>query len=368
MNKKTPLYQEHINLQAKMAPFAGYDMPIQYPQGVIKEHEWTRASAGLFDVSHMGQALVQGEKAAEFFSRLTPSSFLKTPHSMAKYTVLTNEKGGIIDDLIITRMGDNKFFVVFNAGRKEVDIDWMKKNLPAGVSFEELSGHALVALQGPKAESALMKEIPGADLGNLGYMRMMEASWKGTPVFISRLGYTGEDGFEISVPAGKAGAFWNALLSNPDVQPVGLAARDSLRLEMGYPLYGHDLNENITPVEAAIGWVISKDHKEFIGAENVLAQLASGSGIKRIGVKLEGSGIAREGAEIYAGSEKIGHLTSGGFSPSLKCAIGQGYVKSAFAKEGQKVEVEVRGKRIPASLCSFVFMQAKTKKPLKKAS
>ena len=354
---------------AKMCPFAGYDMPINYPLGIIKEHEWTRSKAGLFDVSHMGQAIVSGDKAAAFFSRLTPSSFARTPASRAKYTVLTNDKGGIIDDLIITRMDEKKFFVVFNAGRKDVDIAWMKKNLPAGVAFEELAGHALIALQGPKAESALAREMPDAGVPAIPYMTMKEASWKGVPVFISRLGYTGEDGFEISVPAAKSAELWKALLAYPEVEAIGLAARDSLRLEMGYPLYGHDLNEDTSPVEAALSWVISKDHKDFIGAGPVLAQLASGPARKRVGVRLEGAGIAREGTDIYSGSEKIGTLTSGGFSPSLKVAIGQGYVKSEFAQEGRHVEVDVRGRKIPAIIHALSFMAAQTKpSSLKKAS
>jgi len=369
MNKKTPLYQEHVAAGAKLCAFAGYDMPIHYAPGVIKEHEWTRSSAGLFDVSHMGQAIVSGDKAADFFSRITPSSFVKTPAGRAKYTVLTNDKGGIIDDLIITRMNDKKFFVVFNAARKDVDIAWMKKNLPAGVRFEELADNALIALQGPKAEAALAKEIPDADLPNLPYMTMKEARWQGNLVFISRLGYTGEDGFEISLNQEMAPTFWSALLANPDVKAIGLAARDSLRLEMGYPLYGHDLNEETTPVEAALSWIITKDHKDYIGVASILPQLTSGATKKRVGVKLTESGIAREGAEIYANGEKIGALTSGGFSPSLKVAIGQGYVKSDFAKEGEKVEVDVRGRRIPAIIHGLSFMQAQTKpSSLKKAS
>ena len=391
MNKQTPLYKEHMALAAKMCPFAGYDMPINYALGVIKEHEWTRTKAGLFDVSHMGQAIVSGDKAAEFFSRITPSSFIKTPNGRAKYTVLTNEAGGIIDDLIITRMEEKKFFVVFNAGRKDVDIAWMKKNLPSGVSFEELAGNALIALQGPKAESALAKEIPEVNLAALPYMTLAQAKWppplhsgapgndaaapkqseggKGAPVIISRLGYTGEDGFEISIAADKAAAFWNALLTNPDVQAIGLAARDSLRLEMGYPLYGHDLNEEITPVEASLSWVISKGHSGFIGAEKILKQLESGPAKKRVGVKLLESGIAREGCDIYVDGQTIGSRTSGGFSPSLKLAIGQGYVKSEFTREGQPLDVEVRGKKIPAAVHPLSFMTAQTKpSSLKKAS
>jgi aminomethyltransferase len=368
MSLKTPLHPEHLAVNAKMCAFAGYDMPIQYTDGVIKEHEWTRSQAGLFDVSHMGQAIVEGAGAAEFFSKITPSSFLKTPNSMAKYTVLTNDQGGIIDDLIITRMDEQKFFVVFNAARKEVDIAWMKKHLPSGLKFTELADHALLALQGPKAEMVLAKEMPQAKLADLGYMRLLETQWNGVPVIVTRLGYTGEDGFEISVPQGKAVALWKQLLTHAQVKPIGLAARDSLRLEMGYPLYGHDLNETTTPVEAAIAWIIGKDHSGFFGAETILKQRDGGAKTQRVGIKLTESGIAREGAEIFVGAEKIGTLTSGGFSPSLKQSIGQGYVNSAHAKDGQAVEVEVRGKRIKAVVCGLAFMPAQTKTVMKKAS
>lgn len=361
MTLKTPLYAEHVAANAKMAPFAGYDMPIQYADGVLKEHEWTRASAGLFDVSHMGQAIVEGDKATEFFSRLTPSAFATLATGRAKYTVLTNAGGGIIDDLIITRMSATKFFVVFNAARKSVDIPWMKQHLPAGVTFTELEGNSLIALQGPKAESVLLKEIPSANVNELPYMALTEAQWTGAHVIVSRLGYTGEDGFEISIPQSKASAFWTALLKHPEVKTIGLAARDSLRLEMGYPLYGHDLDETTTPVEASLGWVMSKGHTGFIGADNIAAEPKR----KRVGVKLLESGIAREGATLYAGAQKIGTLTSGGFSPSLKFAIGQGYVEAPFAKDGQPINVEVRGKRIPGMITGLAFMTAQTKKPQK---
>ena len=368
MSKQTPLHGEHVALGAKMCPFAGYDMPINYAMGVIKEHEWTREKAGMFDVSHMGQAIVRGAKAAEFFERITPSSFAKLANGRAKYTVLTNESGGIIDDLIITRFNDDTFFVVFNAGRKEVDIAWMQKNLPEGVTFEELKDRALIALQGPKAEQVLMHEMDDEHVLSLPYMSAVLAEWDDTELYISRLGYTGEDGFEVSVPVDMALPLWKALLAYDEVEAIGLAARDSLRLEMGYPLYGHDLNEETTPVEAALSWVIGKEQTGFIGADNILPQ-REGCAKRRVGVKLEGAGIAREGAAIYAGDKKIGELTSGGFSPSLKVAIGQGYVTSDYSKEGTKIEVEVRGKRIPASIHALSFVSAKTKSSqLKKAS
>jgi aminomethyltransferase len=369
MNQKTPLFSEHVKLGAKMCPFAGYDMPIQYPFGVIKEHEWVRENAGIFDVSHMGQAFVKGAAAAAFFSRITPSSFAKTPHGRAKYTVLTNDNGGIIDDLIITRMDDDKFFVVFNAGRKDVDRAWMQKNLPPAVSFEELANNALIALQGPKAESALQKLLPSANLAAQAYMTILESEWQSVPVLVSRLGYTGEDGFEISIPANYAAAFWNKLLENSDVKPIGLAARDSLRLEMGYSLYGHDLTEETNPIEASLSWVMTKGHQGYFGAGVLVPAFSIEPARKRVGIKLTGQGIAREGAEIFVGTEKIGTLTSGGFSPSLKQAIGQGYITSNYANEGQAVEVEVRAKRIPAVVHALSFMPAKTKSTsLKKAS
>jgi len=357
MNLKTPLHAEHLALGAKMCPFAGYDMPIQYALGVIKEHEWTREHAGAFDVSHMGQAWVRGAGAAEFLGRITPSSFLKTPHSRAKYTVLTNDKGGIIDDLIITRGGDDSFFVVFNAGRKDVDIAWFKKQLPAGVSFEFLSEQALIALQGPKAEEVLVREMADIGLRAMPYMTMKESSWKSTPVIISRLGYTGEDGFEISIPASQASALWRALLTHGEVKPIGLAARDSLRMEMGYPLYGHDLDEATTPIEASLGWVMSKGHSGFIGETSIGGAPAR----KRVGIKLTEPGIAREGATIYSGEDIIGTLTSGGFSPTLKMAIGQGYVAASHAREGKPVAIEVRGKKIAGEITPLAFLTPKTK-------
>ncbi|MFW0777776.1 MAG: glycine cleavage system aminomethyltransferase GcvT [Rickettsiales bacterium] len=368
MNKRTPLYDDHVALGAKMCPFAGYDMPINYKLGVIKEHEWTREKAGMFDVSHMGQAIVRGAKATEFFEHITPSSFANLANGRAKYTVLTNEQGGIIDDLIITRFNDETFFVVFNAGRKEGDIAWMQKNLPQGVSFEELKDRALIALQGPKAAHVLMQELDDEGVTNLPYMSAVQAEWDDEDLYVSRLGYTGEDGFEISVPVDMALSFWKALLAYDEVETIGLAARDSLRLEMGYPLYGHDLSEETSPIEASIGWVIGKDNTGFIGADNILPQREN-CPRRRVGVKIEGAGIAREGAMIYVGDKKIGELTSGGFSPSLKVAIGQGYVTSEYAKEGTKIEVEVRGKRIPASIHGLSFVSAKTKSSqLKKAS
>ncbi len=358
---KTALFDSHIAAGAKTGPFAGYDMPLYYKEGVLKEHEWVRASAGLFDVSHMGQIWLEGAGVVAFLEKITPSNFAKAGHSVAKYTVLTNDKGGIVDDLIITRIHDTKFFSVINAGCKEKDIAWITDHLPADVKLTRLDDRALIALQGPKAEQAL-REVLKIDASDLGYMRMIEVD----DLFVSRLGYTGEDGFEISVPVMKAPELWAKLLNNPLVKPIGLAARDSLRLEMGYPLYGHDINDETTPLEADLGWVMGKGNESFIGAGNVLGKTLTR---KRVGVKLTDKGIAREGAEIRNDkNEMIGALTSGGHSPTLKSSIGMGYVEAAYTAPGTKIFVTVRGNNIAAEIAPLPFIPARTKSSKKIAA
>lgn len=369
MLKTTPLHEAHKTMNAKMGEFAGYDMPLYYDAGVIAEHEWVRTQAGLFDVSHMGQVVIEGPGAAEYFERLTPSSFGKKKPGRAQYTVLTNEGGGIIDDLIVTRLSEDKFFAVINAGCKDKDIAWMKQNLPGNLALEYYEDRALIALQGPGAKKVLCDTMQ-CDVSDLPYMHLMEAeALLGTKIFVSRLGYTGEDGFELSVPARKAQDAWEALINHPEVKPIGLAARDSLRLEMGYPLYGHDIDAETSPVEADLSWVIGKDNEDFIGAERVLKERAEGPQRKRIGVKLLEKGIAREGAEIRdAEDRKVGQLTSGGFSPVLQGGIGQGYIESALANVGEKVFVNVRGRNIAAEVEAMPFVPAKTKSMKKQAA
>lgn len=361
--KTTPLHATHVAFSAKMGEFAGYDMPLYYADGVLKEHEQVRASAGIFDVSHMGQIILEGAGVIEFLEKLTPSSFAATKPFTAKYTVLTNEEGGIVDDLIITKLSDTKFFTVINAGCKEKDIEWIKKHLPAGVTLTRLDDRALIALQGPKAE-AVLKSTLGIDASGMGYMKFMETQHGGKELFVSRLGYTGEDGFELSVPEGYADYIWRKLADDPAVKPIGLAARDSLRLEMGYCLYGHDIDATTTPLEADLSWVMSKTNTSFIGAQKALAVPKR----KRIGVKLMDKGVAREGAEIRnAQDQKIGILTSGSFSPTLKESIGQGYVDASAATIGADVFVNVRGRNIPAKLAAMPFTPPKTK-AVKKAA
>lgn len=357
--KKTPLHANHLKFKAKMAKFAGYDMPIQYETGVLTEHNWTREKAGLFDVSHMGQVMVQGAGSLAFWEKLTPSAIDKLGHNVAKYTVFTNEEGGIIDDLIVTRLADDKFFAVINAGCKDKDIAWMQMNLPDNAKLLNLEDRALLALQGPMAEKVL-REALGIDASELGYMRFMKAEL----LYISRLGYTGEDGFEISVRTDDVAGIWDKLLAHPDVKPVGLAARDSLRLEMGYPLYGHDITADTSPVEADLGWIMGKDRTGYVGEQAVRAHRENGPPRLRLGIKLTDKGVAREGAEIFTLSgQKLGDLTSGGHSPTLNASIGQGYIDTALGKIGDEILVRVRGRDIKGVIASLPFVEPKTKKP-----
>ncbi len=362
--KTTALNKTHINQGAQMVEFAGYNMPVQYKDGMLKEHEWVRSgSVGLFDVSHMGQLFFEGNGLAEFFSNITPTSFLTVKDNSAKYTVLTNENGGIIDDLIITKINDNKFFVVINAGCKEKDIAWIKKNLPKNIKMTQLDDRSLIAVQGQKSELVLQTLIKVGKLVDLPYMNIgFYKLNNGKEVFISRTGYTGEDGFEVSIANEEATAFWLELCKNDLVKPIGLGARDSLRLEMGYPLYGHDLSEEISPIEADLRWVVSKTNEKFIGSVRILKEKEEGISRKRVGIKLSQRGIAREGSEIRnMDGRKIGSLTSGGFSPQLKSSIGQGYIDIDHANVGQQVLVVVRDKELQATIESPVFVQARTK-------
>tara|TARA_R110001592_G_scaffold20926_25_gene84914 strand:- start:44483 stop:45583 length:1101 start_codon:yes stop_codon:yes gene_type:complete len=358
MSRSTALHGAHVALGAKMGEFAGYDMPLYYDLGVKGEHEWVRSSAGLFDVSHMGQIMIKGRNdgsdAVEFFEKITPSSVSKLGIDRTKYTVLTNEQGGIIDDLMITRTGPNAFHCVINAGCKEKDIDWIKSQMPDSLEFTYFDDWALIALQGVQAEN-VMRDALGIDLSDLPYMGLWARD--DYKMFVSRLGYTGEDGFEISVPNDAAVDIWNTLLAHDAVEPIGLAARDSLRLEMGYCLYGHDIDATTTPLEADLGWVMGKDNNGYIGAENVTAPTR-----KRVGIRLTGKGIAREGSEIRTLDDTvISTLSSGGFSPTLGQSIGQGYVPMDHAAVGTSLFVNVRGRNIEAEIAKMPFLPAKTK-------
>ncbi len=366
MLRKTVIHQHHIDLGAKMGEFAGYDMPLYYGEGVIKEHEWVRSSCGLFDVSHMGQAMVKGEGALEFVQKLTPSSFEKLEIDRTKYTVLTNPEGGIIDDLMVTRTAEDGFHFVINAGCKDKDIAWMKENLPDSVEFTHFDDWALLALQGPEAEN-VMREALGFDCSDMPYMSMRAEN--DNSFFISRLGYTGEDGFELAVKNSEGPELAKKLLAHDAVKPIGLAARDSLRLEMGYALYGHEITSETSPVEANITWVISKSRSGYFGYERIHKDLSEGVERKLVGIKLTDKGVAREGAEIRSeADEVVGVLTSGGHSPTLKESIGMGYVQTDLATTGQKLFVNVRGRNIAAVVADLPFVPAKTKSMKKKAA
>ncbi len=366
MPRKTVLHGAHKALGAKMGAFAGYDMPLYYELGVKKEHEWVREHAGLFDVSHMGQIMVRGEdkdgsSAVEFFERITPSSFDNLDIDHTKYTVLTNENGGIIDDLMVTRTGMNAFHCVINAGCKEKDTEWIKSQIPedGDLEFTHFEDWALIALQGASAEQVMLDALD-MDLADLPYMGLWAR--EDYQMFVSRLGYTGEDGFEIAVPNEAAPELWSKLVDHEEVEPIGLAARDSLRLEMGYCLYGHDIDSATSPVEAGLSWVIGKENTGFIGADTVLDHMHNGVARKRVGIQLLGKGIAREGAPILDGQGlEIGTLTSGGYGPSIEAAVGQGYVPRECSKAGTDIFVDVRGRKIAAKVAKMPFMVARTK-------
>ena len=329
-------------------------MPVQYPLGIIKEHQHTRSAAGLFDVSHMGQYVLHGAQAAVFLEHVTPSAFIKLPAGKCRYTMLTNAGGGCIDDCIITRLDDETFYLVLNAGCKEKDVAHMRGHLPDGCTLTPHANTALLALQGPQAEQVL-QTVCEVDLSGLKKMHLLQTNINSAPCLVGRTGYTGEDGFEISTPDGTA--LWQALLKNSAVQPIGLGARDSLRLEAGFPLYGHDLDDTTSPVEAGLAWVLRKNRLEScLGGTVIAQQLANSAPRSRVGLKVTDKGIAREGTAIYKADKRIGTLTSGGFAPSLGCAIGMGYIQTGSAFPGDSVWLNVRGKKLAAQLTDTNFL------------
>ncbi|SDT92108.1 glycine cleavage system aminomethyltransferase GcvT [Stappia sp. ES.058] len=361
----TPLTDLHRELGARLVPFAGYEMPVQYPQGIIAEHTHTREKAGLFDVSHMGQAWLVGpdfETTAAALERITPSAIAALKPGRQRYTVLLNETGGIVDDLMVSRPegaeNDGRLFLVVNASRKAVDYETIAASLPENVRLESIEDRALIALQGPMAADVLKAHAPEA--ADMAFMAARSMEFDGIAVHVSRSGYTGEDGYELSVPAGAAEAIARALLADERVAPVGLGARDSLRLEAGLCLYGHDIDETTSPVEGAITFVLQKRRKEagdFPGAKRILAELANGPERVRVGFTLEGRAPAREGAEIRdASGNAIGTVTSGGFAPSLGAPIAMGYVDPANAKVGTKLTLVVRSRELPATVADMPFV------------
>ena len=366
--KQTPLHALHVARGGKMVPFAGYDMPVQYATGVLKEHLQTRAAAGLFDVSHMGQLTLRAksgklEDAALALEKLVPMDILALAPGRQRYAQFTNEAGGILDDLMVANFGDHLFLVV-NAACKDEDEAHLRTHLSDSCIIETLPDRALIALQGPKAADVLAKFCPEAPA-----MKFMDAGphqVNGIACFVSRSGYTGEDGYEISIPNDQAEALTSALLDRPDVLPIGLGARDSLRLEAGLCLYGHDIDTTTTPIEGGLNWSIQKSRRTggaraggFLGSDKILAQLDGGAPRKRIGLLPEGRAPVREGVLLFAdatSTESIGSVTSGGFGPSLGAPIAMGYLPSAQAADGTTVYAELRGQRMPMKVSPMPFV------------
>ncbi len=353
---RLPLDAWHRAKGGRMVPFAGYEMPVQYA-GIIAEHLWTRLNAGLFDVSHMGQLLFHGSGVDAALETLMPGDFRAAVDMKPKYSLLLEDDGGIIDDLMATRRGED-FYVVVNGATKHGDIDYMEGRLPAGVIIDHMKEQALLALQGPRAAEVLETIIPG--VSGLSFMEAGPFHWQGRSLWISRSGYTGEDGFEISVPAMAAAALADAITAHELTRPIGLGARDSLRLEAGLPLYGHDLDDRTTPVMAGLAFAINKRRRAeggFPGAMRILAELDNGPPQKRVGLEIDGRQPVREGALVLDGEgNQVGKITSGGFSPSLQRPISMGYVASHLSEPGTALKLEQRGKLFDARVAVMPFV------------
>lgn len=365
---KTPLHDLHIELGARMVPFAGYDMPVQYPAGVLKEHLHTRAKCGLFDVSHMGQVEIRAksgtyEDAALALETLVPVDILGLKEGRQRYGFFTDENGCILDDLMFANRGDH-LLVVVNAGCKQADIAHMRKHISDRVDIIYLEDRALLALQGPKAEKVLTELWAG--LYAMKFMDVREVALHDIPAIVSRSGYSGEDGFEISVPADKAEALARILLDHPDCEPIGLGARDSLRLEAGLCLYGNDIDTTTSPIEAGLEWAIQKARRNggareggFPGADRILSELENGTSRCRVGLKPEGKAPVRGHAKLYADAEgkaELGEVTSGGFGPSVEGPVAMGYVAASHAEPGTQIYAEVRGKYLPVTVAAMPFV------------
>lgn len=361
---KTPLHATHAALGARLVPFAGYDMPVQYPTGILTEHNWTRESAGLFDVSHMGQAALIGPDhatTARALEALVPADMLNLKPGQQRYSQLLADDGGILDDLMVARpldpVLDGTLLLVVNAACKGADYAHIAAHLPADVRLETYDDRALLALQGPKAVEVMARHAPGT--ADMDFMAVISTTFDGLPIGISRSGYTGEDGYEISVAEADAVTLWNALLAEPEVKPIGLGARDSLRLEAGLCLYGHDIDTTTSPVEGALVWSIQKRRREeggFPGAERIQRELKDGPARVRVGLTFDGRAPAREGAEIAKDGQVVGIVTSGGFAPTLNAPIALGYVPPALAVPGTRLDVLVRGKALAATIVTPPFV------------
>tara|TARA_R110002096_G_scaffold190444_8_gene371564 strand:+ start:670 stop:1800 length:1131 start_codon:yes stop_codon:yes gene_type:complete len=366
---KTPFFDMHVAAGGKMVPFAGYAMPVQYPLGIMKEHLHCREKAGLFDVSHMGQCYIRatdGGDPAKALEQLMPGALAVLKPGKMRLTLLLNETGGIEDDLMVTRTfdADDTLYVVVNAACKDKDYGILESKLGSQIAIERLDDHALLALQGPRAEAILAELAP--EVANLMFMESTMVTLEGTVCRVSRCGYTGEDGYEISVPQEEAPAFAERLLRHEDVEWIGLGARDSLRLEAGLCLSGHDFNGTTSPVEANLNFVLGKKRREegdFIGSERILRELAEGPSKKLVGILPGGRAPAREGAEVAdMDGNIIGIVTSGGFGPTMGNPVAMGYVPAAFAADGTDIQLIVRGKALPAKVAKTPFVEQRYKR------
>jgi aminomethyltransferase len=365
--RRTPLYDVHVSLGARMVPFAGFAMPVQYPAGIIAEHNATRSAAGLFDVSHMGQAILRGDDPAASFERLVPGDITGLTTGRMRYTLLLNDAGGIRDDLMVTQIEEGglpALFLVVNAGCKDADFAHIAALLADEAELQILNDSALLALQGPKAEAVLATLAP--ECRYLVFKQGAEMTLDGAAAYVTRSGYTGEDGFEISLANDAVAGLAQTLLAHDDVEPVGLGARDSLRLEAGLCLYGHDIDETTSPIEAGLAWAVGKRRREsadFPGAETILQQLNEGPARKRVGIRPDGRAPVREGAVIRdAEDAEIGIVTSGGFGPTVGGPVAMGYVNAACAASGTALKIELRGRSVPATVADLPFVPAKYKR------
>ena len=363
--RKTPLHPLHVSLGARMVEFAGYDMPVQYPDGIIKEHLHTRSQAGLFDVSHMGQAVLDGDDPASALERLTPADVAGLKDGQQRYALLLNDEGGIKDDFMVARLpGSRALHLVVNASTKENDFAYIAERLKGRAELKPQPARALLALQGPFAEDVLARH--DYDVQKLGFMKIARFRIAGAAAMVSHSGYTGEDGFEISIDANEADYVARALLAEPEVNPIGLGARDSLRLEAGLCLYGHDIDETTSPIEAGLAFSIGKRRKlarDFPAADRLMTQLLEGTSRKRVGLRVLDKVPAREGAEIIdTAGRVIGRVTSGGYGPSVGAPIAMGYVMSEFAADGTELAIMVRGTARPAQVAPMPFVPHRYKR------
>jgi aminomethyltransferase len=363
MMKRTPLYETHVKSGAKIVPFAGWQMPLSY-SGVTDEHQTVRTAVGLFDISHMGRFELAGKGAEAYLERLTPGPVHKMQRGSAQYSMLLNESGGILDDIYLYKRGVDKFFVIVNAANLDKDFKWMTSHLPSGVDLKDVSGEtALLALQGPRSWEVLVQIIPfgKSEIALRNFIETELVPARGAKALIARTGYTGEKGYELVIPAEAAETVWKALLEagkSERIKPIGLGARDTLRLEMGYPLYGHDMNEETTPLEADLERFIDFE-KDFIGKEALLLRREKGIQRKLIGFELLTGGVPREGHTIYSDQKIIGKVASGNFSPSLRKGIGMGYVDVRYGDEGSEILIDIRGNATPAVIVKRPFYKKK---------